>query len=138
MNAEKETRNRDLDWENRILCSDESCIGTIGSDGRCRECGRRYEGALPWELAQGTADEAAAITGGLADADGDAQAREDDGGNDAQARESTAGPLDDGSADESQSASVADEWDRRTLCPDESCIGVIGPDGRCKECGRSA
>jgi hypothetical protein len=21
------------------------------------------------------------------------------------------------------------------LCSDESCIGVIGPDGRCKECG---
>jgi len=28
------------------------------------------------------------------------------------------------------------EWERRTLCADESCIGVIGPDGRCKECGK--
>ena len=27
------------------------------------------------------------------------------------------------------------EWEQRTLCRDESCIGVIGPDGRCKECG---
>ena len=26
------------------------------------------------------------------------------------------------------------EWKQRTLCRDESCIGVIGPDGRCKEC----
>ncbi len=25
----------------------------------------------------------------------------------------------------------------RKLCPDGSCIGVIGPDGRCKECGRA-
>ncbi len=29
----------DLDWENRRLCSDDSCIGVIGSDGRCRVCG---------------------------------------------------------------------------------------------------
>ena len=29
-----------------------------------------------------------------------------------------------------------DDWENRTLCSDESCIGVIGPDGRCKECGR--
>jgi len=27
------------------------------------------------------------------------------------------------------------EWEQRTLCIDESCIGVIGPDGCCKECG---
>jgi hypothetical protein len=26
----------------------------------------------------------------------------------------------------------------RKLCVDGSCIGVIGPDGRCTECGRSA
>ncbi|MBW2132009.1 MAG: DUF2569 family protein [Deltaproteobacteria bacterium] len=28
-------------------------------------------------------------------------------------------------------------WDDRTLCIDESCIGVIGPDGKCKECGKA-
>ena len=30
-----------------------------------------------------------------------------------------------------------DGWDNRVLCNDESCIGVIGPDGRCRECGKS-
>ena len=30
-------------WEERILCSDESCIGVIGADGRCKECGRPYD-----------------------------------------------------------------------------------------------
>jgi hypothetical protein len=30
------------------------------------------------------------------------------------------------------------EWDRRQLCPDGGCVGVIGPDGRCKVCGRVA
>jgi hypothetical protein len=33
------SRETDLDWENRRLCSDDSCIGVIGADGRCRVCG---------------------------------------------------------------------------------------------------
>ena len=28
------------------------------------------------------------------------------------------------------------DWQNRRLCPDGNCIGVIGPDGRCRECGR--
>lgn len=27
------------------------------------------------------------------------------------------------------------EWENRVLCPDGNCIGIIGPDGKCKECG---
>jgi len=34
----------DDDWESRRLCSDENCIGVIGPDGRCRECGKPYAG----------------------------------------------------------------------------------------------
>jgi hypothetical protein len=34
----------DEDWENRRLCSDGNCIGVIGADGRCRECGKPYAG----------------------------------------------------------------------------------------------
>jgi hypothetical protein len=30
------------------------------------------------------------------------------------------------------------EWRARRLCPDGACIGVIGPDARCKICGRRA
>lgn len=26
----------------------------------------------------------------------------------------------------------------RRLCPDGSCIGLIGPDGRCTQCGRAS
>ncbi len=33
----------DLDWEQRTLCRDESCIGVIGPDGRCKECGLAFE-----------------------------------------------------------------------------------------------
>ena len=36
----------DIEWENRILCSDESCIGVIGQNGRCKECGIPYDGDL--------------------------------------------------------------------------------------------
>ena len=30
------------------------------------------------------------------------------------------------------------EWDHRQLCSDGACVGVIGPDGTCKACGRAA
>src|SRR5689334_7681514 len=30
------------------------------------------------------------------------------------------------------------EWDERQLCPDGGCVGLIGPDGTCKVCGRVA
>ena len=30
----------DEDWENRVLCSYEACIGVIGPDGTFQECGR--------------------------------------------------------------------------------------------------
>ena len=105
---------RDLDWENRVLCSDESCIGVIGPDGRCKECGLPYEGELPTAQAE-SADEDRQAPQPSADA---AQSTPDDG------QEAQIQP------DDSQ-----DEWEQRALCSDESCIGVIGPDGRCKECG---
>lgn len=31
---------------------------------------------------------------------------------------------------------TGDEWEDRVLCSDGTCIGVIGPDGKCKECGK--
>jgi hypothetical protein len=33
---------------------------------------------------------------------------------------------------------AVNEWDRRELCPDGSCTGVIGPEGTCKVCGHAA
>lgn len=96
------------EWENRVLCSDEACIGVIGPDGRCKECGRPYEGDLP-----------------LPD-DGEGPESPEPGPDETPAPES----MEDG--DEQSD----DEWARRKLCSDEACIGVIGPDGRCKECGR--
>ena len=45
-NGEAETQEAS-DWDERILCSDGNCIGVIGPDGHCKECGKPYEGELP-------------------------------------------------------------------------------------------
>jgi hypothetical protein len=100
----------EVDWENRVLCSDESCIGVIGPDGRCKECGKSYEGSLN---------------------DDELRTQESD------ETQTSAADDDDLDAAEPQQADFDDsDWENRTLCSDESCIGVIGPNGRCKECGK--
>ncbi|MFP3870157.1 MAG: hypothetical protein ACLFVT_04650 [Syntrophobacteria bacterium] len=33
-----------VDFSRRLLCSDGTCIGVIGPDGRCKECGKPYTG----------------------------------------------------------------------------------------------
>lgn len=103
------TKERDLEWENRMLCSDESCIGVIGPDGRCKECGLAYQGELP-EPVEGDPSPVPEKEAPISMA------------------------MD--SIEDSVSQDADDEWAQRTLCSDESCIGVIGPDARCKECGK--
>lgn len=93
----------DEDWEKRVLCSDEACIGTIGPDGKCRECGKPYEGALPESHGQKTNPPPA--------------------------------PKEEQPVVTEEEAS-GEDWEKRVLCGDEACIGVIGPDGKCKECGK--
>ena len=95
------------DWEKRVLCSDESCIGVVGPDGKCKECGKPYEGVLPE-------------------------------GHGTQTVQSEAAPAEQAAEMSSEEVVSDDEWDQRVLCSDESCIGVIGPDGKCKECGKPA
>lgn len=109
-------QDRDEAWENRVLCRDESCIGVIGPDGRCKECGLLYEGELPAGLATGDVDAPAEASS----APSQVSSQEDP-----PELEQAAAQDPDG-----------DEWSKRTLCSDESCIGVIGPDGHCKECGK--
>jgi hypothetical protein len=102
----------DADWANRRLCVDESCIGTIGSDGRCRECGRLAGPASHLELEV----EESGVPAAEADAPQEAE-----------------GPQKEEERDEGDA-----DWSDRRLCEDESCIGTIGRDGRCTECGRPA
>ena len=116
MSKAKQKTQADIDWENRTLCSDESCIGVIGTDGRCMECNRPYEGTLPegFDEAPDAPEQGAA----------------------AQPEEASAPPVQEAQADPVPILSDGDDWDSRTLCSDESCIGVIGADGRCMECGK--
>lgn len=37
--------SNDIDFSARRLCPDGTCVGVIGSDGRCCECGRSASGA---------------------------------------------------------------------------------------------
>jgi hypothetical protein len=94
----------DPDWENRRLCSDDSCIGIIGTDGRCRICGLSDPEAPPHpDLSTGSS------------------VFMDD-------------PLEPRS-ENSDPEPQAPAWEDRKLCVDDSCIGTIGPDGRCRVCG---
>ncbi len=101
-------------WDQRVLCSDGNCIGVIGADGRCKECGMIYEGELPAGAGQSESAVDTADDTSVASQVHDIDRR----------------------AHESAPEGAEDSWQDRTLCVDEACIGVVGKDGRCKECGK--
>jgi len=111
MSKTKQKSQVDLDWENRTLCIDENCIGVVGPDGRCKECGKPHDGFKPPtsedETIESTSSEVEKVV-----------------------------EVEDVEDVDSIDPEFNDAWENRTLCVDESCIGVIGPDGRCKECGK--
>jgi hypothetical protein len=115
MENEENKTQADLEWEQRTLCSDEGCIGVIGPDGRCKECGLSYKGGPSENIEQTPADAKFEEVVEDEDVDEDVEDFSEDGD------EKTITDL---------------EWEQRTLCSDESCIGVIGPNGRCNECGK--
>lgn len=109
------------EWARRTLCRDESCIGVIGKDGRCKECGLEFgSGWTPSEPGDSPQSDSA-VNGSQEMEDSEPQIADDDG-------------IDDDLYGESDQTDVDHDWSKRTLCRDESCIGVIGKDGRCKEC----
>jgi hypothetical protein len=113
----------DNEWEQRTLCSDGNCIGIIGADGRCKVCGLPYDSELPLpETAGGQADVEAPDEPDPPSLSADDEQAGDEIAPDAQG----VAQLDDDT----------NTWENRTLCIDESCIGVIGADGRCRECGK--
>lgn len=40
--ASEKSREEEIDFSDRILCSDGTCIGVINEDGLCTECGKPY------------------------------------------------------------------------------------------------
>jgi hypothetical protein len=105
----------------RRLCPDGACIGIIGSDGRCRVCGRTAGGGK----------DAAPPDGFVPAADED---RSEDDETEAEDRDDTRAE-----AGAARNAGAAAGFDpNRRLCPDGSCLGVIGADGVCNVCGQKA
>jgi hypothetical protein len=139
------------EWDQRQLCPDGRCVGVIGPDGTCKVCGRvaqnwgdeRKRGLIEPEDSEDSNDSddaddaehddlAASEEGeegdeGDDDEDGDEDEDDDDQGEDPVAPHQV-----------SAAASPPGDWSSRQLCPEGSCIGVIGTDGTCKVCGRRA
>lgn len=149
-----------FDFAKRELCPDEACIGLVGPDGRCKECGKVSPSAVADPRHQGMADphpdEEASDFGaedgrelcpddacvGLIGPDGHCKVCGKPGAErDAGAADTSGGdalPASAGATDRDEGGDGDDFGSGRRLCPDGACIGLIGPDGRCKVCGRDA
>jgi hypothetical protein len=107
---EATTEDAEFDPDSRRLCPDDNCIGVIGPDGKCKVCGTESPDGPPPPSATGTAPEKAAK---------------------APEKKPEPKPLPKGKGE----ASGFDP-DDRVLCSDGCCTGLIGPDGKCKVCGK--
>lgn len=145
------------EWDQRQLCPDGACVGVIGPDGTCKVCGRaaqnwgdeRKRGLIdPPDEDEGDEDDddgdVAAAGAGVDGRDDEGEGDGDEGDGEDEDEEDGDGDGDDdgdGDGDLAERAPVQAaprEWGSRQLCPDGTCIGVIGPNGRCKVCGRRA
>lgn len=100
----------------RRLCPDGACVGVVGADGRCRACGRSADGG-------GAAPAAGTPGAGAPDAAGGLDAGTDGAGDTKDRADAFADP---------EAAAFAAG---RKLCPDGTCLGIVGADGRCNVCG---
>ncbi len=46
-NYEPESPQENMDFTSRVLCDDGACIGVIGENGTCKECGKPYKKGSP-------------------------------------------------------------------------------------------
>jgi hypothetical protein len=122
-----------FDPSKRELCSDGMCVGVIGPDGRCKVCGKPGAGKPAPRTDEAPPVREAVVGKGPGESDG---APPEDW------RPSSV-PLG-GSAEEKPAADASSagghpDWAReRVPCPDGMCIGIIGKNGRCGTCGKSA
>lgn len=146
-------------FERRELCSDGGCIGIIGPDGRCKECGQPSPPRAKAGGTSGASERAASAADDRDDDDAwddgdddrdDGDDWDDDGDDDDDVWDDDDDDRDDGDRDDDDDDDRDDGdgdddddeqgeagFDERELCPDGGCIGLIGADGRCGECGRA-
>ncbi len=118
--ASKVASAEGVDLIHRNLCPDGGCIGILGPDGCCKECGLVGDNVLSDPRLRGLKTPAV----------------EDSEDSDDSEAETTSKQV--ASAPQSNKTKNKDGDGfsaNRQLCPDGGCIGIIGPDGTCKECG---
>jgi hypothetical protein len=118
------TDEMEFDPGGRVLCPDGSCTGVLGANGRCSECGRTGEVPAGYSGVSAVA------------ADPTFEAPRFDGAAPNPASQDSSDADPDARAALLEGAGGFDE--RRSLCPDGACVGVLGPDGRCPVCGQMA
>jgi hypothetical protein len=135
------------EWDRRELCPDGSCVGVIGPDGHCKVCKRAVTN---WgnERDRGLNAQADAETEGDDDLEDDDDEYEDDDDEDGDDDDDDEYEDDDDDLDDAPLDAIdpsapaalgsAAEWNRRQVCPDGACIGVIDDEGNCKVCGKRA
>jgi hypothetical protein len=110
----------------RQVCPDGSCIGLLDAQGVCKECGMvgsvattdpRLRGFKKEDVATPPPETVEPETADVEDAD-----------------------PEDGSEKSVETAreDLPADFEDRQLCPDGSCIGLVGQDGVCGECGAVA
>ena len=145
------------DWDRRELCSNGACVGVIGPDGTCKVCGHvapnwgdeRRRGLTPLPPDSPIEDEDDDEDDDDEDdddeddddedEDDDDLAAEGDDDDDDEYEDDDEDDDDDDEDDEDDDVADPDpDWDRRKLCVDGACIGIVGPSGRCNTCGKPA
>lgn len=117
--------NGEFNLAERLLCSDDSCIGLVGPDGKCKVCGTPYIGddPLPTPTSHLVSTTEASTSEETQSPDEVSPETDTDGIN-----------ADDADTDDIYTEET--DTDDRICCPDDSCIGIIGTDGRCGTCGK--
>jgi hypothetical protein len=110
-------------WEQRMLCPDGACVGVIGMNGQCKVCGT----AVPdW----GDPRKPGRVSSKAEADEAEPEEPEDD--------DEDVEEEDEDEAAEPAKAKEGEDEEKRRLCPDGSCIGLIGDDNKCKVCGKAA
>jgi hypothetical protein len=116
--SESDTSSMDEEeFLHRQLCPDGACIGLLNSQGVCKECGM-----------VGSSSTTDPRLRGLKKSDVETPPPEP-------SAVPKAAPL---VAELSPDDELPEEFEDRRLCPDGSCIGVVGDDGVCGACGAVA
>ncbi len=125
-----ENGDPDVDLDHRRLCSDGGCIGVLGPDGSCKECGRVGDDVTSDPRLRGFS---------VSQEDDDAPTDEEEAVQWEEQQEDD-GTDDDRNGDDVSRAKndLPSTFADRRLCPDGACIGVVGTDGSCPECGSVA